>query len=89
MAEYLDGDGKILRKGFYYYLKDPSQLIYFTGNFHSSGFPLWIFSGDEKEYNLPSNNVEKDVSRVDSSKVKEKIKSLKQEASWLEKKLKD
>jgi hypothetical protein len=88
MFDYIDNEGKTIKKGFYEY-NDFNKLIYFTGKYDEAGFP--IFEKEEimgETEALPSFLVDK-LSRINKREIKRRVKDLKEKINWLEKGLED
>lgn len=84
---FLDYEGKELNKGFYRFY-DSGKLIYFTGEYKRQGA---VFEEVEltKKITLPREKCSGLLEKVDKEKISKKLEILKNEANWLEKRLKE
>jgi hypothetical protein len=88
MIKYLDGERKKLEEGLYKNVENNS-LLYFTGNYNDHSAP--VFERGEKpgeEYLIYGSDVG-NLFRLNKSEVKKIVQKLRENASWIEKKLKE
>jgi hypothetical protein len=94
MANYIDNNGKKIEKGFYRE-NHSGNLVYFTGKYDKeTKFPVFEKEneiGNQKFFPL---HVVRGLCKLNNKEIEEKLNNLKlndkkEEASWLEKKLKE
>ena len=89
MAEYLDKNGNKLEKGFYFFEKF-SDLYYFSDRYDNDGSPLFErIKRIGREINL-QDYLTRRLTRIENQhEIKKSLKRFKENASWLEEKIKE
>jgi len=85
--EFLDYEGRELKKGFYRFY-DSGKLIYFTGEYKKQG-ALFEEVEQTKKITLAREKCSGLLEKVNKEKISKKLESLKNEANWLEERLKE
>jgi hypothetical protein len=83
---YLDTEGHELEKGFYG-SRISNGFVYFTGEYSLSGDPLCEF-GPNLTFNFQGGSGEV-LDKINEENIKKRLEELKENVSWIEKKLKE
>jgi len=100
MGEYLDSEGRKMKKGFYrtipirqenLRMSDGGEIHYFTGKFDEKGYPLVISIDniDIDEIYSYSKHWVQFLERINPEEINKKINKLEVERNWFKAKLKD
>jgi hypothetical protein len=87
MVDYFDNNNEMIKEGFYIQ-KELNALFYFTGKYDIEDFPIFEVEGDYKRRYSLSENLIKQLSKLDKKDIFEKLEESQEIKTWINKKFK-